>query len=52
MMTIMMIEYKCLHEQQWCVCLWVNPIQSLVKPVRHYISAATMASVYLSDAQG
>ena len=32
----MTIEYTCLHEQQWCVCWWLNPIQSLVKSVRHY----------------
>ena len=32
----MRIEYTCLHEQQWCVCWWLNPIQSLVKSVRHY----------------
>ena len=35
-MTVMTIEYTCLHEQQWCVCWWLNPIQSLVKSVRHY----------------
>ena len=35
-MTVMMIEYTCLHKQQWCVCWWLNPIQSLVKSVRHY----------------
>ena len=31
----MMIEYTCLHEQQWCMCWWLNPIQSLFKSVRH-----------------
>ena len=30
------IEYTCLQGQQWCVCWWLNPIQSLVKSVRHY----------------
>ena len=33
------IEYTCFHQQQWCVCWWLNPIQSLVKSVRHYILA-------------
>ena len=46
-----------MHEQQW----WINPNQSLVKSVRHYILATKtvirrslfeMESVYLSDAQG
>ena len=32
----MTIEYTCLHKQQWCVRWWLNPIQSLVKSVRHY----------------
>ena len=45
-LTVTMIEYTCLHEQQWCVCWWLNPIQSLVKSVRHYIPGGR----YLSSA--
>ena len=45
-LTVTMIEYSCLHEQQWCVCWWLNPIQSLVKSVRHYIPGGR----YLSSA--
>ena len=60
-LTVMMIEYTCLHEQQWCVCWWLNLIQSLVKSITHYILATRtviwrnlyeMASVYLSNAHG
>ena len=36
-LTVMKIEYTCVHEQQWCVCWWLNPNQSLVESVRHYI---------------
>ena len=33
------MEYTRLHEQQWFVCWWLNPIQSLIKSARHYILA-------------
>ena len=36
----------CLHEQQWCMCRWLNPIQSLVKSVRHYTSLENHFSIY------
>ena len=45
-LTVMMIEYTCLHERQLCVCWWLNPIQSLVKSVSNYIPGGR----YLSSA--
>ena len=44
-LTVMMIEYTCVHEQQWRVCWWLNPNQSFVKSVRHYTSSITAPSV-------